>query len=64
MVDPEKSRDFTTENDGPLIGALLRVPWEAVRVRMLTRLHENGFDDVELAHFTVFRYPSPDGASP
>jgi DNA-binding MarR family transcriptional regulator len=64
MVDPEKSRDFTTENDGPLIGALLRVPWEAVRVRMLTRLHENGFDDVELAHFTVFRYPSPDGARP
>jgi len=31
---------------------------------MLTRLHESGFDDVELAHFTVFRYPNPDGARP
>jgi DNA-binding MarR family transcriptional regulator len=48
----------------PLIGALLRVPWEAVRARMLTRLRESGFDDFEPAHFTVFRYPSPDGARP
>ena len=31
---------------------------------MLTRLRENGFDDFEPAHFTVFRYPSPDGARP
>lgn len=58
------SNRFTTPGDGPLIGALLRIPWEAVRARMLTRLHEYGFDDLELAHFTVFRYPSPDGARP
>ena len=56
--------DFTTADDRPLIGALLRVPWEAVRARMLTRLRESGFDDFEPAHFTVFRYPNPDGARP
>jgi len=64
MATEKKSSDFTTRDDGPLIGALLRIPWEAVRTRMLTRLHQNGFDDLELAHFTVFRYPSPDGARP
>jgi DNA-binding MarR family transcriptional regulator len=64
MADPRKSRSFTTGDEGPLIGALLRVPWEAVRARMLTRLHEAGFVDFEPAHFTVFRYPSPDGARP
>ena len=64
MPSQEKSSDFTTPNGGPLIGALLRVPWEAVRTRMLTRLRESGFDDFEPAHFTVFRYPSPDGARP
>ena len=64
MADPRKSSRFTTPDDGPLIGALLRVPWEAVRQRMLMRLREAGFDDFEPAHFTVFRYPSPDGARP
>ena len=60
----EKSSDFTTEDHAPLIGALLRVPWEAVRPRMLTRLQEHGFDDFERAHLTVLRYPGPDGARP
>ena len=64
MATIKNSSRFTNRDDGPLIGALLRVPWEAVRARMLTRLHESGFDDVELAHFTVFRYPNPDGARP
>lgn len=64
MPNQEKSSDFTTPDGEPLIGALLRVPWEAVRTRMLTRLRESGFDDFEPAHFTVFRYPSPDGARP
>jgi hypothetical protein len=40
MVDAKKSSHFTTPSDGPLIGALLRVPWEAVRARMLARLRE------------------------
>ena len=41
----------------PLIGALLRVPWEAVQRHMLERLHEHGFDDLDAAHLTVFQYP-------
>ena len=48
----------------PLIGALLRLPWEAVQQRMLERLHESGFGDVEPAHLNVFQYPGPQGARP
>jgi DNA-binding MarR family transcriptional regulator len=48
----------------PLIGALLRVPWEAVQRHMLNRLHERGFDDLDAAHLTVFQYPGPQGTRP
>jgi len=47
-----------------MIGALLRVPWEDVQQRMLDRLHEDGFDDLDGAHLNVFRYPGPQGARP
>jgi DNA-binding MarR family transcriptional regulator len=48
----------------PLIGALLRVPLEVVRRRMLERLHECGFDDLEAAHLIVLQYPGPQGMRP
>jgi DNA-binding MarR family transcriptional regulator len=48
----------------PLIGALLRLPWEAVQRHMLERLHESGFDDLDAAYLNVFQYPGPQGARP
>ena len=48
----------------PLIGALLRIPWEALQRHMLARLHERGFDDLDAAHLNVFQYPGPQGARP
>ncbi len=48
----------------PLIGALLRIPWEALQRHMLERLHERGFDDLDMAHLNVFQYPGPQGARP
>jgi DNA-binding MarR family transcriptional regulator len=48
----------------PMIGALLRAPWEAVQRRMLERLHEHGFDDLDAAHLHVFQYPGPQGTRP
>jgi len=47
-----------------MIGALLRMPWEAVQRRMLELLHERGFDDLDAAHLNVFQYPGPQGARP
>jgi DNA-binding MarR family transcriptional regulator len=47
-----------------LIGALLRIPWEAVQRHMLELLHDRGFDDLDAAHLNVFQYPGPQGARP
>src|SRR5215472_16828542 len=48
----------------PLIGALLRVPFETVRDRMLAGLHERGFTDLIAAHLDVFQYPGPENRRP
>ena len=67
MTKPGKSSDFTRGQappGPPLIGALLRTPWEAVRGRMLQRLHEQGHADLDMPHLAVFQYPGPDGARP
>ncbi len=68
MSGAKKSSHFTNPSAGPfgppLIGALLRIPWEAVRRRMLERLHERGFDDLEAPHLNVFLFPGPEGVKP
>ena len=70
MVQPNPSSVFTNSAPPgrpfgpPLIGALLRTPWEAVQRHMLERLHERGFADLDTAHLTVFQYPGPQGARP
>ena len=64
MTSPNKSSDFTVPFGPPMIGALLRMPWERVVRRMLQRLHEQGFDDLDMAHLNVFLYPGPQGARP
>jgi DNA-binding MarR family transcriptional regulator len=43
---------------------VLRRPWESLRRRMLERLHERGFHDLDVPHLTVFLYPGPQGARP
>jgi DNA-binding MarR family transcriptional regulator len=69
MAENSSSRftkpDYPREAFGPpLIGALLRMPWETVQRRMLERLHEAGFDDLDAAHLNVFQYPGPQGSKP
>lgn len=46
------------------MGALLRMPLEVVRARMLDALHEHGFADLVPAHLVILRYPGPDGRRP
>ena len=59
-----KSRRETHSVGPPLIGALLRFPWELVQRHMLERLHERGFTDFDAAYLNVFQYPGPEGARP
>ena len=64
------SSDFTqpsgeaTAPPPPLIGALLRIPFETVRDRMLAGLHEAGYTDLVAAHLDVFQYPGPENMRP
>jgi DNA-binding MarR family transcriptional regulator len=48
----------------PLIGALLRMPWDEVQQHMLDLLHDRGFADFDAAYLHVFQYPGPQGAKP
>src|SRR3954453_16231996 len=67
MTGHHSSSRLTKSVDGaapPLIGALLRTPWEAVQRHMLARLHARGFADFDAAYLIVFQYPGPEGARP
>jgi DNA-binding MarR family transcriptional regulator len=48
----------------PLIGALLRMPIDAVVAQILAGLHDAGFTDLVPAHFAVLRYPGPENRRP
>jgi DNA-binding MarR family transcriptional regulator len=54
----------TPDQAPPLIGALLRMPFDAVLRRMLAGLHEDGFDDLNAAHLPLLRYPGPENRRP
>lgn len=48
----------------PMIGALLRIPWEAVQEHILERLHREGFTDIDPSYLIVVQYPGPQGERP
>lgn len=48
----------------PLVGALLRIPWEDLRRRQLEGLRNRGFDHVHEAYLSVFHWPGPQGLRP
>jgi len=47
-----------------LIGALLRVPSEAIHRRIIDGLNAAGFQGLSLPHMALFRFPGPDGIRP
>ncbi len=54
---PVKTKDM-------LIGAMLRVPSEAIHRRIIRELNAAGFKELGLPHMAVFRFPGPDGERP
>jgi len=48
----------------PLIGALLRVPAQAIQARIIQELNAAGFDELRLPHMAVLQFPGPDGVRP
>ncbi len=47
-----------------LIGALLRVPAQAIHRRLIRELNAAGFEELRLPHMAVLQYPGPDGVRP
>ena len=54
---PLKTKDL-------LIGALLRVPGQAIHRRIIHELNAAGFTDLRLSHMAVLQFPGPDGVRP
>jgi DNA-binding MarR family transcriptional regulator len=47
-----------------LIGALLRVPAQAIHRRIIAELNAAGYDELRLPHIAVLQFPGPDGVRP
>jgi len=47
-----------------LIGALLRVPAQAIHHRLINELNAAGFEELRLPHMAVLQFPGPDGVRP
>ena len=47
-----------------LIGALLRVPAQAIHRRLVSELNAAGFGELRVPHMAVLQYPGPDGVRP
>jgi len=47
-----------------LIGALLRVPAQAIHRRLIKELNAAGFEELRVPHMAVLQFPGPDGVRP
>jgi len=47
-----------------LIGALLRVPAQAIHRRIVNELNAAGFEELRVPHMAVLHFPGPDGSRP
>ena len=47
-----------------LIGALLRVPAQAIHRRIINELNAAGFNELRVPHMAVLQFPGPDGVRP
>jgi DNA-binding MarR family transcriptional regulator len=47
-----------------LIGALLRVPAQAIHRRLIGELNVSGFPELRVPHMAVLQFPGPDGVRP
>lgn len=61
---PNVSKTPPIKPEDMLIGALLRVPSQAIHRRLIRDLNAAGFDELRLPHMAVLQFPGPDGARP
>ena len=59
-----RSRRSPVALKGMLIGALLRVPAQAIHRRIIKELNAAGFEELRVPHMAVLQFPGPDGVRP
>jgi DNA-binding MarR family transcriptional regulator len=64
MSTPSLPKSSTFKTREMLIGALLRVPAQAIHRRIIEDLNAAGYDDLRLPHIAVLQFPGPDGVRP
>jgi DNA-binding MarR family transcriptional regulator len=62
MSSSPKNPPVKTED--MLIGALLRLPAQAIHRRIINELNAAGFRQLRLPHMAVLQFPGPDGVRP
>jgi DNA-binding MarR family transcriptional regulator len=64
MSIPRSPRPAAVAPKHMLIGALLRVPAQAIHRRIITELIAAGFEELRVPHMAVLQFPGPDGVRP
>ena len=64
MSIPTSNKSSSLKINEMLIGALLRVPGQAIHRRIIRELNAAGFTDLRLPHMAVLQFPGPDGVRP
>jgi len=64
MSIPSSPNGSPVKKEDMLIGALLRVPAQAIHRRIIKELNAAGFDELRLPHIAVLQFPGPDGVRP
>ena len=64
MSIPSSPKSSPVKTEHMLIGALLRVPAQAIQRRLIRDLNAAGFEELTLPHMAVLQFPGPDGARP
>jgi len=64
MSSPSSSPSGRVAPHEMLIGALLRVPAQAIHRRIINELNASGFEELRVPHMAVLQFPGPDGVRP
>jgi len=54
----------SSKTEDMLIGALLRIPAQAIHRRIIHELNAAGFEELRVPHMAVLQFPGPDGVRP
>jgi len=64
MSMPSSLKNLPVKPEDMLIGALLRVPAQAIHRRIINELNAAGFEELRLPHMAVLQFPGPDAVRP